>query len=544
MKRRVGYFLLLPCGLVALMFLWLSTPLRAQQDSADAARSKKDSNPVELPDIVITGQESLTVKGGRKAPPKPTDRLKQRELDQLNSLEKQAPHLLPTVGMPDLRSSQSPYTGFARASLGMFPSLGLQAGLSAHAGGYDLYAQGGVDLSGGHVDNAGFAEFGLDLNAEYLAPAKFWIFGGSKTSSHIGYHAKVYKLYAQPEAPERTAHDFALSVDSKGSFEGFFFDVGLGLEHLSLAQEGDLSNTAVLGDLTLQRDAGDLRLGASARLNLQSLRGQGLNYSHVAASVEKRSTSSVLSAEAGLQLTGDSRNMSRGGLLANARGEFRLNENFTARLRLRSGLEESSYRERWQQNPYIDSDADVAFAYTIIGAGGQILYHPLPHLSVGLGLNLRLVDDMPVWTISEASTFMLAFEDATAVDFRSELRWRVSDSDHLNAQVVLAATTLSEGSTDKTYLPPLEVALQHIHWWSEQFHSSINVQYVGQRNADIANTVKLDAYIDVGIDGTYQASDDIHIFVVLRNLFGSRIFVWEGYKERGIFASAGLSWLF
>jgi outer membrane cobalamin receptor len=70
------------------------------------------------------------------------------------------------------------------------------------------------------------------------------------------------------------------------------------------------------------------------------------------------------------------------------------------------------------------------------------------------------------------------------------------------------------------------------------------MQYVGKRYVDIENTGQLDAFLNVRMQGSYAASSTLDVVFNADNLINSTIILWNGYRQRGIFVSGGVSWRF
>ena len=63
-------------------------------------------------------------------------------------------------------------------------------------------------------------------------------------------------------------------------------------------------------------------------------------------------------------------------------------------------------------------------------------------------------------------------------------------------------------------------------------------------NTDTVQSRELSGYILLSARGEYSLSPSARIFVRLENLLNSSVFLWDAYKERGIFSAVGIEWQF
>lgn len=510
----------------------LRYPLSAQSDPPV-------SEPMQLPEFVIRGAESITVPGGAKKFPKTTRRLTNAELDSLNSLEKKAPPLLPFYDLPQLAIQRSGFNGFVRGEAGMFITPLLDVGYSAQYKGYDIYARGGFEVSDGHTDEAQYSKLGLDLRAGYLAPEKFWLFGGSQTDSYLQFNHSSYKLYADTSVPERSATFFDVGLDVDGDYNSFAYQAGVGFSSVGLARDSDASGSSLRGDLGLVKTYDALNIGAAAAVDLQSVRGDGLQFIQLEGLVRHTSIDITLEGRGGVQIASNSLDESQSGVIVQADAEFRLNPNLTLRGNARTGLKNHSFADLVRRNPYLADSAHVVFAKETIGAGALLTYHPAPHLSVSAGVDLAIVQDLPVMAAADAGTFMTVPLDATIIDISLEALWQISAIDEIYGRAVISSATLDEGSTEVPYIAPIQTSLGYKRYWTEKIFSNVEAELVGQRSADVENTLTLDSYVNLSASATYMATKRFHVFLRIENLADSRIVIWQGYVERGIFGSVG-----
>ncbi len=506
---------------------------------------KPADDPVELPMVVIEGTEKISVPGGVKKIPAIEVRLSQNELNALNSLEKYPPSLLPAHALPTLQSTPTTaYNGFVRGQFGMYITPDIQAGYRTAFSGFDIYARGGIELSDGHVDNSSYSKGFAHISAGYLAPEKYWLFGGSKTDSYFRYAGKSYNLYADSLAPERSVREFDLGLTVRGTYEGFGYSAGAGIDNMVMTQDRDVSHSSLFGYLAVNQLWSGVRIGGRLALNFRTLRGTGYNFIEAAATGEYLSGPLLLAAEAGVQTGANTTDETQLAPLLRGRAELRIDNNLTLRGRFGVGLQDRSYRSFLQQNPYIDDSSDVRYASVMPELGGYILYHPSVRLLLSGGVTVRMLQDMPVFLSTGRSTFRLDYLDASVLEASGEATIALDSTNKLVGSLILRSASLSDSSGAVPYIAPVELGAEYERLWTPEFSTTIGLQYTGARYADLNESVELDGYLNAHIAASYTISNRLSVFARIENLTGSSIYLWEGYRERGLFGSAGLTWQF
>lgn len=513
-------------------------PLRAQETPKPADK------PLELPQIVIEGTEKISVPGGTKKTPAITLKLSQTELGALNSLEKYPPSLLPAQPLPVMQSRHSFYNGFVQGQFGMYVTPSVMAGYRTDFSGFDIYARGGFEASSGHIDNGAYSKGFVHLNAGYLAPEKYWLFGGSKTDSYFRYGGRAYNLYALPDPPERSVREFDLGLTVRGNYEGFGYDAGAGIGNMVLTQERDVSDNTLFGYLAVNQLWNDFRLGGRLDLNFRTLRGTGYSFIEAAATGEYLSEPLLVAADAGVQLGGTSDDESQVTPLLRGRAEFRISSDVTLRGRLAVGLRDRSFRDLLQENPYLDDSSHVRYTSVMPEVGGVLLYHPSVALTLSGGFTMTFLKDRAVYLSTGNGTFRTVYADASIMEVSGETRVAFDTANALVGTVIFRSSSLADSGSAVPYVAPMQLATEYERRWTQEFTTTLALTYIGKRYADLDNTVSLDGYLDLGLSAAYAVSNRLSVFARLNNLTGSKIYIWEGYRERGIFGTAGLTYQF
>ncbi|MBI3259972.1 MAG: TonB-dependent receptor [Ignavibacteriae bacterium] len=524
------------------MILAASTNVWGQQPTSP--------QPLELPDIIISGTEKIDVPAGIKQIPKKPSPLSAKELDSLNTLEKQPPLLLPLGMLQFNRYTPKFSKGFIRGEFGQYISPLLEAGYGTEFGGYAINALAGYTSSSGHLDNADFSIIKAHLNADYIAPEKYLFFGGSKTETTFDFNRKAYNLYAIPSALERTTTDFVAKIGVKGNYNSFGYSAGGSWSSISLKQDtnSSVADNALNGHLAIQNTWNDIIVGGSLLLDLHTIRGNSTNYIEAGGFAEYILGNFTFNGIAAVQTANTSGGVTLAGIKFSAQTEYRMNQLFTFRGGLGTGLENNSFRDMLHTNPYLADSAFVTFPRDHITVNATINYYPVETLSAAAGLVYKLVADTPLFTSTSSGTFLPFYAEVSSLEIHSELAWKITPLDNITAFVAITSASLPEyadsASSSVPYISPFKITSSWHRNWSEQFGTQITAQYVASRYADIAKQQELSGFTTFNLRGEYAISPSAGVYLRLDNVFNSTVFLWNGYKERGIFISAGINWRF
>ncbi len=503
------------------------------------AQTTKD-DPVELATIVIQGTEAVDIPGGTKQPPRKTLALTRDRLDSLNTLEKHTAIRLPFVALPTT-SLEKPITkGYVKGELGQFLTPLLDAGYGFALGGYRLEANGGLEASNGHVNNADFANFNFSLDAEYVAPEKFIFFGGSKTQSFIRFSRDAHNLYAVPSAVHRSLTDFSAGVRTDGSYNGYTYSLGGDWNAGSLAQSNnDAVNNALHGFIDATKRFDDLVVGAEANLQFHTLRGNGLNMMDFLANANYVQETYKVRAKAGLQSYTNANGATFGAMKVIADGEYFLNGDFTLGAFIRSGLLENSFIRMMRINPYISNSAEIEYARENIAVGARLWYHPLEKIGIMMKGTVASIGNYAVWQGNQQASFALRYADVMLIEAEAEVVYTYDEYNTFNANVQTRSIKTAKEST-LSYILPFQTSIRWNRTWNNEIGTQLTASYMGTRSTGSNNVPQLSGYIDLSLRATYSFNSVLQGYIRVDNITNSTIFVWEGYKERGIFFAVGV----
>jgi len=527
-------YLLIVCAWLAPLMVFAQQPPAAPPNA-----------PVELPEVLVTGKELIDVGAGSKQAPSRPPILSATRLDSLNPKEKLPIPRLPSRSLPSLRRSFAFYPGYVDASMGTLLTPSLAAGYSFATGGYRIDLDADLEASEGWVENAGYLRSALKLRSTYVAPAQFIVFGGSTTHVNADASYGSYNLFARTDAAERTRLHAGASIDVDGSFEDFNYDasVGYAAHQVSTAGMDGLADNALHGYMGINQRGTGLLLGGDARVVLRSLRGEDYPFLQLRARGAWSEGNTRIRATVGPQFGASTRAEERFGIGADVHADVRVSNDVSVVASLTSGLRPLSFADLFAQNPYIDQAVSVDVPYDVVAIGGTMQYHPSIRLVVSGTVRLRFTEREPVWYQSNSGMFAVQYLSVRRLDAYADARYALSASDELRADVTLTQAAVVD-SAAQPYVPVAMASLSYRRDWTSTLSSDLGVIYVGQRWADMSEKTALSGYVDLRARIDYAVLPSLLVTLRAENMLSSAIVLWEGYRERGFFATAGLTWRF
>lgn len=515
---------LVPCSLVA-------------QQPATAPNA-----PLELPDFLVTGKAIMDIAGGAKQSPQKPAKMARAELDSLNPTEKFPTPLVPNRPLPMFGRSHKVSSSYADMSFGSYVSPSITAGHSMALDNYLIDVEGGASHSQQWQPGAFRTDVGATLSSSYLAPDKFLFFGKGLTETDLSVRNSNYSLYADTTAPVRSLLRASAGLTTEAFISEIPFVAGVSW------------NTSRVNDLSgLSRV--DSRLHGDVRCDLGSQRTSNLSFSIDAQSLDSVSYPFIqaggstslgdsvarITVGGGLQYAKTSAGDSRLGVELRANGLYFASASTTLSASARSGLRRSSFSDMLAVNPYLSATALVDVPYDIFDLRGAWKYHPTMRFQTVLGIGMRRTEREGIWQNTDQRTFAPAYCATTSIDLSAELLYRLSERDQLAGGFRLRNVSL-DSNRKATYVEPLKLDLLYRRLWSDALTTSASIQYVGKRRISMYTNEELDAYLNVAIALDYGLGSGLHLTLKADNLINSSIILWNGYRERGIFVSGGITW--
>jgi hypothetical protein len=503
------------------------------------------TEPASFPNAIIIGNYNPETGGGTKKLPDKPKPMNQASLDSLNDNEKQAFLLLPPEKIPAVFEIPTFPNGYLKASFGSFITPKALAGLSFNLDKFNFFVNGGFEASNGHVDDADYSKVQANADIDYIAPEKFWLFGGSKTRSKVRFANWNYNTYALDTADNINATKIYLGTETESNYHDFRFDTKLGLNIFSMNDNtDDGSELGFVGGLFLRNPFGTDKFGLNGDVNFRTSNGNGNSLVTLNAVFPLAKGNLSFKIAPGVQFGDNTMGEGKMAFYADVMLSAILNEDFTLYANAHSGLANNSFLDLFQTNEYVQTLSDIDFKQTLVLGKVFLNYHPFTYVSATFGAAYSINKDDISFTNDSLFRFNPNYVSSNRLQAFAELFWDLSDLHRITADMKVNLT--SQDSTDKelTYVPLIQFSANYHHYFTKDFGIIFGLNYVGERFADLENKVKLEDYFDINVRAEYYFLENLGAFVNLENIFNQEIYIWNGYKQRGIFAKLGVLYTF
>jgi hypothetical protein len=518
--------------------------------------SKAPLPKIENPEFVITGHETIELPEAVKTdasdaqtfvPPLPTAGAKQSDLSRTA--------LKPAV----LAQPQAGMNGRIDGSFGNFvtPQLGAWFGKSFSQG--SMAVNGRYASSDGYAPNTQWLTAGFGIAGSYKLDKSDEFFSESRWKSEFGLGTDTYRAYGSADPMQkRTLNDldFALGFDSRytwahPSFGPIDYTARLSLNRTSLSD----TSAAVENDIGLLVSASSLyesvpvNAAFEYHMENESMPVPGVQAMQWIAA----SGGAKIPLVENLQLAlGASFTLYRGSIgPMSARLYPRLGIRWFAAqwLTLHAGFEpavtRASFRALVRANKYIltaspllPSDAPVAFTF-----GAECL--PFERASISLNADYRTVNHYQsfIEALGSHAWTPLYVSDIRVMKLDLRGRYALSSLDAATGFVTFNSATHKDSSSMLPFIPAVNAGLIYRHWFQSDISTEISAEYVGRRFTDFTASSANAAYCVVGARAEYGLVRNLKLTANVQNLFNQNYYIWNGYRERPLFVSFGINYL-
>jgi len=525
--------------LIAALFclsLLSSTLLSQQQQSQPPTPNAL----LELPDFLVTGKAVVDIAAGSKQAPQKPFRLSTGVLDSLNPTEKFPAPNVPNRPLPQFTRDHIVRNTYVDASFGSYTTPTLMAGHSFRSGDYHIDASVDGLYSKDWAPNASLLTAGVGLTSSYLAPEKFYLFGKGLTETDVRYRHSQYTLFADSSAPERKTSNFFAGLTTEAFVNDLRYtaDIYWNAFNVDDQRSGQIRDQRLHANLHIPVD----RLYAvSSSIHLQGR--DDVSYPYIDVGLTRFFGDSLLHFETklGAQYATSTVSEARVGVSIDADLFYQVNEHISIAGQLQSGLRAQSFTEFALQNPYVHSLTLLDLPYDLARFDVRLKYHPDESLQMLVKLSGRSTLRNPMWVDTTTALLDLVYRDVIGMSAAVEVHYQPSMNDRFVGSAFLQSVTLEDGNS-ATYTEPFRLDAAYQRQIGSSLHVRVAGQYVGKRYADVANSLQIDAYLNLQFTAKYAIRGGLDVVFTADNLINSTIILWNGYRERSIFVAGGVSW--
>ncbi|MEJ5287578.1 MAG: hypothetical protein CH6_0473 [Candidatus Kapaibacterium sp.] len=502
------------------------------------------SQPLELPNFIIEGKEQIDVQVGTKQIPSYSTLLERNAIDSLIIVGKPRNYIVFPTKFPNTIISKSFPDGYLIGNVGSFLTLNANAGYRTNIKGYDVFSFGAINASKGHVENADYLKLQLGLQTDYIAPEKFYIFGGSKTTTNVDFDFKSYKLYALTDPPSRNLLSFNAKIVSIGDFEGYAFETGakLGTANQSGAGNG-IGENCLGGFLKVVNKSYSNNIGGKISLDFRSFENNSTNFFEFVGFAKFDLNDTKIEPSLGFQLARSSTGETRPMILVSATATKQIHQNISLWASISNKLNNIGFIDFIKQNPYLSDSLIIDFANEI-SFQGKAKYQPNKDLAFTFNAQYSIFKRRPTFSVIKYGYFNIQYPDANIFTASIEGYFTNPIIGTISGLFAINSTSILSNKGEVPNIPSFKLRADYSKKLFKNILFGAFFEFVGRRYADIENRFSLDSFNNLGFKADYIFNSSMIFTINVENLLNSNIVNWYGYKEWGFNFKVGLTYKF
>jgi len=514
------------------------------------SQDDKSSNPnVELPDFVITGQDVVSIKQAEKLKPDyistiteefikpdyPSENLKLRQLSN------------PIKQNLDLLEPEEYHKGRLKGGAGIY--ITPEAGISysypfrngiLSAGFSGLYQRAYIDNSDRYSLNGGASiDYTIGISDNTLSGTRFLLSGDYKSSS--------YKLFAISNLQsKRTKNEGNYLIGVKNTAGNtFIFDISIQDNFTSLIEDNFTENLiSAVGFTKVQFS--DFGIGINAVYKKQFFKTDSTGNTDydffMARPVFSFELLNSVKIGAGYSFTKSQQETFNNLYLSFG---LKIYKDMILLGEFSPGAEFITSGSLLVLNDYFDAASFSNLFYRKSNAlSVSVKYEYEKYFQVNAGIKYFKSGNFPYFTLSNfPGRFKLQSADAENYNLNFNLLFHLGPYGFLYGS--LDYTRLRDNNDNNIpYQPELKSNVTYGYGIFNGFLSEITIGFNYNTYADIANKIKLNSFVDLGLKFTYQLNDSFILTTQFANVFNRKIYYWQGYEEKPFDLTAGFQLLF
>ena len=509
------------------------------------AQDKENQN-VELPDFVITGKNVVNIQSVNKKAPPILSIISKDFLQPVYSTE--------NLKVSEIKSKNLSPLNFKEKIDFFNGNLEIKAGNYSLPEGNIYFSQPfsnglfNINLNGGSLkayeDNSDQTYFNGKANLDLFIKNNSDFFPGAKISFGGSYKTNKYKFYAVTNPMQRTLNkgNFSFGVQNLQNRQ-FAFAVNVTDDFYSLKSENfdesiitingftkiglekfDVASNIIYKKQSLTDSSGssvnDNYLFANLRANLNFIDefkvSLGFSYSHVTGNNYYAPFASV---SIGL------------GKSVTLIGEYSPKAEF-----ITQGM-------MLNKNKYFNTNTFTNLFFKKTNSIGITLkYEYLKLFEMDLGFNYYSTPNQPYFNrpFSIGEKFNLLTISAKSTSGFIKLLLSPGINGILTAEITY--NSIEDNSGKKIpYSPQFKIIVKYNYDFNLSIMIEPSVKYFSNSYADIANTVEIKPFVDLGLRISKKLNNNIYVFVEGSNLLNHSNYIYDGYKELPVSLNGGVS---
>jgi hypothetical protein len=513
-----------------------------------AQEDKKQDQSVELPDFVITGNESVSIEKAKKLQPdfgstiseefiRPDFPAEQLELRNFNN---------PVKEDINLSDSVQYMKGQINAAIGLYtiPEADILFTNPFNGGIFEWFAS--TNNQTAYVSNSDRYNLGGGMNLSLFTNNNSSFLPGTEIKFHGSYDLSSYNLYGSTINPSqrRVLNRGDVSINVNNYLNDYFvFATALEDEYNSLKNENYSENFMKFdgyGKLALA--AFNLSFDITFKKQFLSNYSQTSSQNVFAGILPRMglNISELLKVEFGLNYSQYLTNIY---FTPFATMALKLNNSITLLGEFNPHADLLSSSSFLENNPYINpgSFGEIYVKYNnSLKIAARYEYEK--YFQINAGIKALSSTEMPYFTKSSISgLFDIAYDDAKIYTVFADMLFHPGPFGYFYGNAELTGTKDTSGHK-VPYVPSSTASLIYGYDFSKiKLDSQVKLKYSSGVYTDISNLVQLGSNIDLGIKFTYEYKPMFFFTLEFSNLLFKDNYRWAGYKEMPFNVTGGIS---
>ncbi|KAB2922845.1 MAG: hypothetical protein F9K22_10665 [Bacteroidetes bacterium] len=554
---RLTLFLLLCAGTLAAQEKKEPPPSAPGAVPAQAPKSDAPLPKIDLPEFVITGSERIDLDVATK-PADDEERLftPERPTPGLRSFETEgAAARKQTKSFPAV---PSPMNGKVFGGFGFYLTPQLDGWLTGSDERSSYLLNGHYSASEGHVRNGGWWRGGFGVKGRTVLPESSRVLPYAQLSGELRYGRESYRPYASAESTQvRDLSSYEVSVGAGSryalpyrSLSGFDYSGRIGIAGFSASDSSTNSETDLFltGTATTRFMAAAFRAQTEYRFTTYDMALPNMKSGQWF--VLKGDGQTLLLPS--LQLTfalqqflyRGNTGAASGRLYPQAELRYFLTESATMSVGFVPAVERTTLSSLIRTNRYMRFAAPLLPSDVPVHVTAGLEFSPMPELTASAKFSYRHIDNEPtfldtggakVWEVRYLSGVRSSRVDLS-VSYRFDERQNVT----------AYLWTSSARQKDSSLVLPYRSAFTAGSVFHRTFDIGVNLEaaaeYVAARPSDFSGVNENAGYLFASVKGDVALADRFRAYAELHNLLDQHYYIWNGYRERGIYLLAGVSY--
>lgn len=548
----------------SLVFFSLSAVLVAQEkkepEQRDVSIPERTDAPlpkIDLPEFLITGQETIDLPVSAKSV---ADEEKvfvagsrspgRKDVDVSTARQQK------DIGGPAGQMDGKVFAGF-----GNYVTPAMEGWFGKNYGNGGILFHANFGSSNGHVPNAQWQKTGVGVHGDYLPPQASGTAAGSRFNGGMSFSNETYRAYGSTTPTQlRTLSDIGINVGFSSQTpkiekldDQINYAAGISWNRTALDDSVNASESELgfSGNAAAQWNSYQLRAAAEyktsgitmplpASLDVHSPQWFVLRFSgktFLAPSLEAMLTVQQFVYRGNVS-------MASGRFYPNVEIQYFASEAATLFAKFTPTVEWTTLSSFVSMNKYMRNalelqpteipfslslGSEISFSSTLRGKA-VVTYRTMHNFPVYVELN-----SAKVWDV-------MYLPDVRAISFDVQGSYQFSKGNSGTLTAGFNSTEAKDSSISVPNIPSSIISGAFRHSFDNGIVAEAFAEYVSKRWKDFAHSNANAGYVTIGGRGEYKFLDNVRALVQVNNLLNQQYYVWDGYVERPLFISLGVTY--